>query len=83
MPLKTSFDGRSVGDQLTLRTIMRDVLQLLKPTSHGGPQIAMETRFGKATQPEDLAIRDPLTAQVESFHPHLHSRVRVLEPPIA
>ena len=43
----------------------------------------MEARFGHPTQPRDIAIGDPLTAQIEGFHAHLDARVRMLKPPIA
>jgi hypothetical protein len=47
-----------------------------------GPEIAMEAGFGNATQPWDVAIGHPLTAQIQGLHPHLHPRVGMMKPPI-
>ena len=61
---------------------MLDALQLCDPARHVRLEIAMETRLGNPTQPQDLGTSHALTAQVEGFHPHLHPWVRMLKPPI-
>ena len=45
-------------------------------------EIAMEARFGHATQPRDVAISNLLTAPIEGFHAHLEARIGMPKPPI-
>jgi hypothetical protein len=61
---------------------MVDLLQLLKTASHVCLEVAMEARLRNATQPQNVLIGHPLTAQVESLHAYLHPWVRMLKPPI-
>lgn len=42
----------------------------------------METGFGNPTQPQNLTISDPLTAQIESLQPHLYTGVGMMESPM-
>jgi hypothetical protein len=61
----------------------REGFELLEAPGHIGVEVAMAARFREATQSQDVAIGDRLTAQVDGFHAHVHPRVRRLKPPIA
>jgi hypothetical protein len=59
------------------------VLQRLDATHPIGEEMAMEAGFGDATQPQDVAIGRPWTAQIEGFHVHRHPRIGMMKPPIS
>jgi hypothetical protein len=61
----------------------REGFELLEAPGHLGVEVALAARVREATQSQDVAIGDRLTAQVDGFHAHVHPRVRRLKPPIA
>jgi hypothetical protein len=81
MLAKLGFDRRAVWGEGTARPMRLEVFQRLDPAGDIGVEIAMEARFGHPTQPRDVAIGDPLTAQLEGFHAHVYARVGMMEPP--
>jgi hypothetical protein len=83
MLAKLGFDRRAVGVEGTTRPMWLEVLQLLDPAGDIGVEIAVEACFGHPTQPRDVALGNPLTAQLDGFHAHLEARVGVMEPPVA
>jgi hypothetical protein len=46
-------------------------------------EIPMETRFGYATQPQDVAVGPSLAAQIQRFQPSLNPWVVMLKTPVA
>lgn len=66
----------------TARLPRLEVFQLFDPAGGIRLEIAMEARFGNATQPRDVARGDPLTAQVEGFHAHLDARIGMMKTPM-
>jgi hypothetical protein len=81
MLAKLGFDRRPVSMQGTARPTRLAVFQLLDPAGAIGVEITMEARFGHPTQSRDIAIGNPLTAQLEGCHAHLDARRRMLVPP--
>jgi hypothetical protein len=61
---KLGLDRRAVLVEGAARSTRLAVLELLDAAGHIGLQIALEAGLGNATEPWDVMIRDPLTAQV-------------------
>jgi hypothetical protein len=80
---KRGLQRGGVGRSLTVRPIVNEGLELLKPSPPRCWPMAMEARFAEPAPPPDLPSGHPLTAQVEGFQPHLNSGVRMMEAPIA
>lgn len=79
---KLRLDGGTMGVEGTPWLPWLEVLQLLDPPGDIRLEIPMEAGFGNATQPRDLPRGDPLTAQVEGFHPPLDPWVGMPKAPI-
>jgi hypothetical protein len=79
---KLRVDRRTMGVEGTPRLTWLEVLQLLDPPGDIRLEITVEAGFGNAAQPWELPRGDPLTAQVEGFHPPLDPWVGMLKAPI-
>jgi hypothetical protein len=80
--LQLGLDRRAVRVESATGLTRLAVLELLDAPGYVGLEVAMEARFGNATQPQDVTIGHPLAAQVEGLHAHLHPWVGMLKPPI-
>jgi len=79
---KLGLDRRAVRVKRTTWPARLEVLELFNAPAHIGFEIAMEARFGNATQPRDVTIGDPLTAQIEGLHAYLDPWIGMLKPPM-
>ena len=74
---------RAVAVEGTARPLWLEVFPLLDPAADLGVERAMDARVGHPTPPRDVAMGDPLTAQLESLQAHVDARVGVMEAPVA
>jgi hypothetical protein len=81
--LKRGLARRPMVVQSAAGPTRREGFELLEAPGHLGVEVALAARVREATQSQDVAIGDRLTAQVDGFHAHVHPRVRRLKPPIA